>query len=189
MSDITVILDAMGRGTSGASEELLPLVYDELRRRACRLLSHEAPGQTLQATALVHEAWLRLGRESERTWSNRVHFFRAAAQAMRRILVERARRKGSLRHGGGRERVNIDDVDVKAAALSDRLLLIDEALSRLEIQDPESAWITILKFYGGFTNREIADIQVVTERTVERQWAYARTRLFKLVVECESCES
>lgn len=186
MSDITVILDAMGTGRAGASEELLPLVYDELRRQASRLLSREAPGQTLQATALVHEAWLRLGRGTERSWSNRVHFFRAAAQAMRRILVERARRKGSLKHGGDRERLNIDDVDVKVASLSDRLLMIDEALTRLEIEDPDTAWITILKFYGGFTNREIAGIQGVTERTVERHWAYAKTRLYKLVIECES---
>jgi len=185
MSEITVLLDAVVRGEGAASEELLPLVYDELRRLASGLLLREAPGQTLQATSLVHEAWLRLVGAGDRNWNNRAHFFRVAAQAMRRIMVDRARRRASLKHGNCRERLNIDDVQLEAARPGERILLIDEALHQLEREDPESAKITVLKFFGGFTNREIARIQGVTERTVERQWAYAKACLFQLISESE----
>ena len=185
MSEITVLLDAVVRGEGAASEELLPLVYDELRRLASGLLLREAPGQTLQATSLVHEAWLRLVGAGDRNWNSRAHFFRVAAQAMRHIMVDRARRRASLKHGNGRERLNIDDVQLEAARPDERILLIDEALHQLEREDPESAKITVLKFFGGFTNREIARIQGVTERTVERQWAYAKTCLFQLINESE----
>src|SRR5450756_923621 len=126
MSDITLLLDSVARGESSASEDLLPLVYDELRRLASARMAGEAAGQTLQATALVHEAWLRLVKVEGRTWRNRAHFFRSAAQAMRRILVDRARHKLSLKRGGGLERVSIDDVDLAATTTDDRVLLVDQ---------------------------------------------------------------
>jgi len=181
MSDVTLLLEAVGRGERGASEELLPLVYDELRHLAASRMSREGGGQTLQATALVHEAWLRMAGQKERTWNNREHFFRVAALAMRRILVDRARHKASLKCGGNAERLNIDDLDLCETPSDDRILLIDDALSRLEGEDPESARIVTLKFFGGFTNKEIAGTLGVTERTVERRWAYARACLFRLI--------
>jgi RNA polymerase sigma factor (TIGR02999 family) len=183
-NEVTLLLEGLARGDGTASEELLPLVYEELRSRASRLLAREAAGQTLQATALVHEAWLRLVGAGDRNWNNRVHFFRVAALAMRRILVDRARYKASVKHGSGHERVNIKDVELEAAQPDERILLIDEALTRLEEVDPESAKLTTLKFFGGFTNREVAEIQGVTERTIERKWAYAKASLFKLIKEC-----
>jgi len=184
--EITLLLDAVGRGEAAASEELMPLVYDELRRLASGLLVRETPGVTFQATSLVHEAWLRLAGAGDRNWNNRAHFFRVAAQAMRRILVDRARQKASVKYGSGRAQLNIDDFDLEAARPDDRILMIDAALDRLEEEDPESARITTLKFFGGFTNREIAKIDGVTERTVERQWAYAKACLFDLIGEIEA---
>jgi RNA polymerase sigma factor (TIGR02999 family) len=181
MSDITLLLDAISRGESHASEDLLPLIYDELRRLAAARMAGEAAGQTLQPTALVHEAWLRLVNEGGRTWKNRAHFFRAAAQAMRRILVDRARQKLSLKRGSGGEKVAIEDMDLPAATIDDRILLVDENLERLEAEDPESARIVSLKFFGGLTNKEVARILGVTERSVERQWAYAKTCLFEMI--------
>jgi RNA polymerase sigma factor (TIGR02999 family) len=183
MSEITLVLQAMGRGESRASEELLPLVYDELRQLATARMAHEAAGQTLQPTALVHEAWLRLVTEGDRTWQNRAHFFRAAAQAMRRILVDRARHKSSLKCGGDRERLNIEDLDLAAATPDDKVLLIDDALARLESEDPESARVITLKFFGGLTNKEVAKTLGVTERTVEREWAYAKASLYRMIQE------
>jgi RNA polymerase sigma factor (TIGR02999 family) len=185
MSDITLVLDAINRGERQASEELLPLVYDELRRLASARMAGEAAGQTLQPTALVHEAWLRLVSEEGRTWRNREHFFRTAALAMRRILVDRARHKLSLKRGAGGERVPLEDVDIAAATTDDRVLLADQNLERLEKEDPESARIITLKFFGGLTNKEVAGILGVTERTVERQWVYAKACLFKLMQEEE----
>lgn len=176
-----MLLDAAGRGEGEASAELLPLVYDELRHLATARMAAESGMQTLQPTALVHEAWLRLFTQNERTWNNRAHFFRVAALAMRRILVDRARHKSSLKGGANAERLNIEDLDLYAAAPDDRILMIDEALTRLERDDPESARIVTLKFFGGFTNREIAETLDVAERTVERQWAYARTCLFRMI--------
>jgi RNA polymerase sigma factor (TIGR02999 family) len=181
MSDITLLLDAISRGESHASEDLLPLIYDELRRLATARMAGEAAGQTLQPTALVHEAWLRLVNEGGRTWKNRAHFFRAAAQAMRRILVDRARQKLSLKRGSGGEKVAIEDMDLPAATIDDRILLVDENLARLEAEDPESARVVSLKFFGGLTNKEVARILGVTERSVERQWAYAKTCLFEMI--------
>lgn len=183
MSAITLMLQAAGRGESRASEELLPLVYDELRHVAEARLALESAGQTLQPTALVHEAWLRLTTEGDRTWQNRAHFFRAAALAMRRILVDRARHKLSLKNGGGRERVDIEKLDLTAVTPDDKVLLVDEALNRLEAEDPESARIVSLKFFGGLTNLEVAKTLRVTERTVERQWAYAKACLYKIIQE------
>ena len=181
MSEITLLLDAIARGESHASEDLLPLIYDELRRLAATRMAGEAAGQTLQPTALVHEAWLRLVTEQGRTWRNRAHFFRAAAQAMRRILVDRARQKLSLKRGGGLEKVAIDYMDIPASTVDDRVLLVDQSLERLEKEDPESARVITLKFFGGLTNREVAKILGITERSVERQWAYAKTCLFEMI--------
>lgn len=183
VSDLTLILDAVSRGEQTASEDLLPLVYDELRRLASAQMAGEAAGQTLQPTALVHEAWLRLVKEEGRTWRNRAHFFRTAALAMRRILVERARHKLSLKCGVGRERVALEDVDLAAAVADDRVLMVDQNLERLEKEDPESARVITLKFFGGLTNQEVAQILGVTERSVERQWAYAKACLFELMRE------
>lgn len=183
MSDLTLLLDSVQRGDTSASAELLPLVYDELRHLASARMARESAGHTLQPTALVHEAWLRLARPGERPWNNRTHFFRAAAQAMRRILVDRARTKSSLRHGANCQHLELDDDQLAATTPDDRVLLVDEALDRLESTDPESARIITLKFFGGFTNREIAELLGVTERTVERQWAYARACLLDLMRE------
>ena len=183
MSDVTQILQAVSHGECNASEELLPLVYDELRRLASARMAGEAAGQTLQPTALVHEAWLRLVQEDGRTWCNRAHFFRAAALAMRRILVDRARHKLSLKRGAGGERVPLEEVDIAEVTTDDRVLLVDQSLERLEKEDPDSARIITLKFFGGLTNKEVAGILGVTERTVERQWVYAKACLFKLMQE------
>ena len=181
MSEVTQVLSAIEQGDLQAADELLPLVYDELRRLAAQRLAHESSGQTLQPTALVHEAWLRLVNEGGRTWKNRAHFFRAAAQAMRRILVDRARQKLSIKRGSGGEKIAIDEIDLPAATVDDRVLLVDQNLERLEADDPESARIVSLKFFGGLTNKEVARILGVTERSVERQWAYAKASLLAMI--------
>jgi RNA polymerase sigma factor (TIGR02999 family) len=185
MSDITLLLESVGRGEQAASAELLPLVYDELRHLASARMARESAGHTLQPTALVHEAWMRLVKPGDRKWNNRAHFFRAAAQAMRRILVDRARLKSSIKRGSNPERLNLDDLALAATTPDDRVVLVDEALGRLEQQDPDSARIVTLKFFGGFTNREIAETLGVTERTVERQWAYARACLLELMQDAD----
>ena len=183
MNDVTLILQAVGRGEKQASEELLPLVYDELRRLAAIRMARESAGQTLQPTALVHEAWVRLVEDGSRSWENRAHFFGAAAEAMRRILIERARRKARLKHGGGLERVNLEDWDV-AESLPDELVLqLDEALERLKAAYPEVAQVVLLKFYGGLTNEEIVEITRTSVSTVKRQWNYAKAWLFNSVSE------
>ena len=181
MSDITQALLAVGRGESKASEDLLPLVYEELRRLAAVRMAQEAAGQTLQPTALVHEAWLQLVGAGDRTWQNRAHFFGAAADAMRRILIDRARRKSALKHGDGQVRLNIDEVELAAASPDDNVLIINEAVERLEEEDPEQARVVILKFFGGLTNREVAESLGISERSVDRQWACAKVRLFRWI--------
>lgn len=183
MSDITLVLQAIGRGESRAADELLPLVYEELRRLASAQMAGEAAGQTLQPTALVHEAWLRLVKDEDRTWNNREHFFRAAALAMRRILVDRARHKLSLKAGAGGEKVPLEDLNLAAATTDDRVLLVDQSLDRLEKEDPESARLINLKFFCGLTNKEVAEVLGVSERSVDRQWAYAKACLFELMQE------
>ena len=175
---ITTVLQAADSRGSGC-EALLPLVYQELRQMAAARMAQEAAGQTLQATALVHEAWLRLFNGNARVWQNRQHFFAAAAQAMRRILIERARRKLSLKRGAGREILNIDDLNIAESPPDERILLIDEALERLQAKDPELAKIVTLKFFGGLTNAEVADMMGVTERTVDNKWAFAKAWLMK----------
>jgi RNA polymerase sigma factor (TIGR02999 family) len=177
MSEVTLLLGEMTKAEGSAGDELLPLVYDELRSLAASHLSREDAGQTLQPTALVHEAWLRLAKGQERKWNDRQHFFRVAALAMRRILVDRARHKSTLKSGSRAKRLDIDQLELCVAAPDERILLIDEALTRLESDDPESAQIVTLKFFGGFTNKEIAEALGVVERTVERHWAYAKACL------------
>jgi RNA polymerase sigma factor (TIGR02999 family) len=179
MSQVTLILQAIERGEKHSSEELIPLVYDELRRLAAGRLATEPAGQTLQPTALVHEAWMRLLGEQAQTWENRAHFFAAAAEAMRRIMIERARRKSRIKHGGGQQRVNIEKIDIADALPDEKVLLVDEALERLEKEDPETAQIVKLRFFGGLNNDEIAKITGKSGRTVRRQWDYAKAWLFK----------
>ena len=176
---VTLGLQALRQGDGRASTDLLPLVYDELRRLAAMRMAQESTEQTLQATALLHEAWLRLVGDGDRTWQNRAHFYGAAAEAMRRILVENARRKSRLNRGGGMVRLNVEDLELHAASPDEKVLLMDEALEKLEAEDPQKARIVIMKFFGGLTNQEVAENLGVTERTVERQWAYARVWLFQ----------
>lgn len=183
MNDIRKILEAASGATRPAPGELLPLVYDELRNLAARRMSHEGGCQTLQATALVHEAWLRLTGGEDRSWNDRTHFFRAASQAMRHILVDRARSKASLKRGAVRKEIDLQDIAIADSTSDERLLLVDEMMDRLEKEDPESARVITLKFFGGLTNREIAAMDGVAERTIERQWAYAKARLFQMVRE------
>lgn len=180
--DITCMIEAVEeRGAT--SEELLPLVYKELRQLAAARMSAELAGHTLQATALVHEAWLRLFAGPQRCWQNRAHFFGAAAQAMRRILIERARRKLSLKRGGRPHHVCIDDVDLAETLPDERIVWIDEALERLQTADPELARVVMLKFYAGLTNVEVAEILKVTERTVQNKWTFAKAWLLENIRE------
>ncbi len=181
MNDITLILQAVGRGENQASEELLPLVYGELRRLAAGRMAKESAGHTLQPTALVHEAWIRLVEDGSRPWENRAHFFGAAAEAMRRILIDNARRKARIKHGGGQERINLDDLDLAAALPDEKILLMDEALERLRAEDPETAQVVILKFFGGLTNEEIVQCLGSSDRTVRRQWNYAKAWLYNCI--------
>jgi len=181
MNDITQVLDAVARGEKQASEDLLPLVYEELRRLARVRMANEAAGQTLQPTALVHEAWLQLVGEGNRTWQSRAHFFGAASDAMRRILIDNARRKSRLKRGGGQMRVDLDEVDVAVPTPEEEVLQIDDALTKLEKEDPEQARIVVLKFFGGLTNQEVAETLGLGERTVYRHWVCAKARLFRLI--------
>lgn len=164
-----------------AGDRLLPLVYEELRRLAARKMSGENPGQTLQATALVHEAWLRLGGDQQRTWQNQSHFYAAAAEAMRRILIDNARRKGALRHGGDVVRVefNFDELELVAGTDDDRLLALHEALDRLAAHDSVKAELVKLRFFAGLTLPEAAQALDLSEPTAKRYWAYARAWLFR----------
>ena len=165
------------RGESGADGRLLEAVYGELRALAAAKLAGEAPGHTLQPTALVHEAWLRLGGDAQPDWQNRRHFFGAVAEAMRRILIDRARRRRADRHGGGQERVDLEGLDVAAAARSAELLALDEALEQLATTAPEQAEVVKLHFFAGLSFAEIAATLQVSERTAKRWWAFARAWL------------
>jgi RNA polymerase sigma factor (TIGR02999 family) len=185
MSDVTRILNAMERGDAKATDELLPLVYEELRLLAAQKLSHEAPGQTLQATALVHEAYLRLVGDAPQSWENRGHFFAAAAEAMRRILVERARHRQSAKHGGGLQRVALNEALVSANDPKEDLLALDEALGRLAAEDEKLAEVVKLRYFAGLTLSQIAEVMGVTRRTVDRHWALGRAWLYQEMREGE----
>jgi RNA polymerase sigma factor (TIGR02999 family) len=178
MNEVTYILNHIEQGDPQAADKLLPLVYDELRRLAAQKLAHETPGQTLQATALVHEAYLRLvGAEGEQHWENRRHFFAAAAEAIRRILVDRARRKKRCKHGGNRQRVDLEDRDVPVPPPTDEILALDEALTRLGEEDPAAAQVVQLHFFAELSIEQIAEMLGVSRATAYRQWAYARAWL------------
>ena len=178
MSDVTHILDAIGKGDPQAADELLPLVYEELRRLAAHKMSNEAPGQTLQPTALVHEAWLRLTGNENVKWDGRAHFFGAAAEAMRRILIDNARRKKALRHGGGQHRLDIQEVDVAANTQDDELLALNDALEQLTAKDPQKGELVKLRYFAGLTLQQAAELLAISEPTAKRHWAYARAWLF-----------
>ena len=179
MSDITRILRDIEGGNPKATDELLPLVYEELRRLATQRMAREAPGHTLQPTALVHEAWLRLGGEENRKWDGRGHFFGAAAEAMRRILIEHARKKNTAKRGVDFERVNFESLDVAVLAEGEEFLRLNDALEKLERQDPEAAQVVKLRFFAGATNEEAGRVLGVTGRTAKRYWTFARAWLFE----------
>jgi len=183
MRDVTLILQNVERGDGGAMEELLPLVYNELRNIAAARMTRESAGHTLQPTALVHEAWLRLVNDSDRTWKNRAYFFGAAAEAMRRILIEHARKKAALKHGGGQERLNIDDLELANATPDEKMLLVNDALEQLEANHPERARVVVLKYFGGLTNQEVAETMNIAVRTVNRQLGLREAWLFHKVRE------
>jgi RNA polymerase sigma factor (TIGR02999 family) len=179
MNDVSQILRQIQQGESSAADRLLPLVYDELRKLAAARLAHENPGQTLEATALVHEAYLRLvGDNPEKRWDHRGHFFAAAAEAMRRILVEQARRKRRLRHGGGMQRHGLDEACSFAQSPPDEVLAIDEALTRLASHNPLRAEVVKLRFFAGLTMAEVAQTLGISLPTAERYWRFARTWLY-----------
>src|SRR5262245_16256709 len=171
------VLNAVACGDPAAAENLLPLVYDELRKLAVHKMTNEAAGHTLQPTALVHEAWLRLIHPEDQSFHNRAHFFAAAAEAMRRILIDHARRKSARRHGGGLERVNLEQIDVPEQADEDTLLRIDEALSALAREDCKTAELVKLRFFSGMRVEEAALALGVTDRTARRYWRFARAWL------------
>ena len=177
MSKVTVLLEAAGSGDPKAADQLLPLVYEELRKLAAAKMTFENPGQTLQATALVHEAWLRLAGDDHRKWNDRTHFFAAAAEAMRRILVDNARRKRTQRHGGGLPPVELTDIAVETEHKDDQLLEVSEALDKLAAIEPQKAELVKLRYFVGMTIEEAAQVLGISERTAKRQWAYARAWL------------
>ena len=177
MNDVTQILNAIEAGDPQAADELLPLVYDELRRRAAAQLAHEKPGQTLNATALVHEAYLRL--VGAQRFDSRRHFFAAAAEAMRRILVENARRKARLKHRGDRHRLELEKVELAKCKLSDDILAVDEALKLLATEEPDPAKLVTLRYFAGLTIDEAADAMEISVRTANRHWAFAKAWLFQ----------
>jgi RNA polymerase sigma factor (TIGR02999 family) len=183
MSDITLMLRAVQRGEKQVSEDLLPLVYEELRELAAARMARETAGHTLQPTALVHEAWLRLVKDGDRTWQNRAYFFAAAAEAMRRILVEHARRKARLKYGGGQERLNVEDLNLAESTPDEKILLVNDALEQLEAEHPERARIVVLKYFSGLTNKEVGETLGLSERSVDRHWVCAKAWLFRRIQE------
>ena len=177
MKDATVMLAAIEAGDSKAAEQLLVLVYDELRRLAASKIAGEAPGQTLQPTALVHEAWLRLVGDQSPSFKDREHFFRASAEAMRRILIDRARRKHTKRHGGGYQRVDFDAFDVATPAVDDQLLAVNEALDKLALEHPVQAELVKLRYFAGLTNEEVSQVLRISLSTAKNYWTFARAWL------------
>ena len=179
MSDVTRILNAIEQGDTKAADKLLPLVYEELRRLAARKMSQEAPGQTLQATALVHEAYIRLVGSEGRDWKGRTHFVAAAAEAMRRILIDTARRKKSLKHGGDHRRIDLENLVLSSHndALSDDLIALDEALEKLAEESKIEADLVKLRYFAGLTGKQAAELLGISRSTADEHWAYARARL------------
>jgi len=177
MSDATVMLAAIDAGDPNAAERLLVLVYDELRRLAASKLANEAPGQTLQPTALVHEAWLRLVGDQNPSFKDRTHFFRASAEAMRYILIDRARRKKTERHGGGYQRVDFEDFNMASPAVDDQVLAVDEALDKLALEHPVQADVVKLRYFAGLTNEEISEVLGISVSTVKNYWTFSRAWL------------
>jgi RNA polymerase sigma factor (TIGR02999 family) len=177
MSDATVMLAAIKAGDSKAAEDLLVLVYDELRRLAASKLAYELPGQTLQPTALVHEAWLRLVGDKSPSFNDREHFFRASAEAMRRILIDRARRKHTRRHGGEYQRVDLDGFDLAAPAADDQLLAVNEALDKFALEHPIQAELVKLRYFAGMTNEEVSQVLGISVSTAKNYWNFSRAWL------------
>ncbi|MHC4750798.1 MAG: ECF-type sigma factor [Planctomycetota bacterium] len=183
MSDVTRILNAIEQGDAGATEKLLPLVYEELRFLAAQKMAQEPPGQTLQATALVHEAYIRLVGAEALNWSGRTHFFAAAAEAMRRILIDNARRKQRLKRGGGQHKVNLNDEELAVEGPSDNLIALDEALVKLAEIDKVKADLVKLRYFAGLTLEQAAGVLKLPERTAKRYWAHARAWLYRQVTD------
>ncbi len=184
MHEVTRLLGAIEQGEPQAAEQLLPLVYDALRRLAAEKMAQERPGQTLQATALVHEAYIRLvGSEKAQAWNSRGHFFAAAAEAMRRILVERARRKGAAKRGGGRVKIDLDDALATVDARADEVLALDEAVEELGRHDAEAAELVKLRFFAGLTHQEAAQALGMGRRQADRLWALARAWLYRQIAD------
>ena len=179
MSDVTRILAAIEQGDARAADELLPLVYQELRRLAAQKMSHERPGQTLQATALVHEAYIKLVGSQEQNFSGRTHFFAAAAEAMRRILIDNARRKQRLKHGGGQQKIDLDDGCMEIEDPSEQIIALDEALTRLAAEHPIKADLVKLRYFAGLTIEQAAKILEISPTTAKRHWVYARAWLYR----------
>ena len=179
MSDATVMLAAIEKGDRQAAEQLLVLVYDELRRLAASRLAQESPGQTLQPTALVHEAWLRLVGDQNPSFNDRTHFFRASAEAMRRILIDRARRKKTQRHGGGYQRIQFEDFDLAAPSADDQLLAMNEALDKLALEHPIQAELVKLRYFAGMTNEEVSKVLGISVSTAKNYWTFSRAWLLK----------
>lgn len=177
MSDATVMLAAINSGDPKAAEELLVIVYDELRRLAASKLAMEAPGQTLQPTALVHEAWLRLVGDQSRSFKDREHFFRASAEAMRRILIDRARRKQTQRHGGAYQRVDFEGLDPAAPVADDQLFAVNEALDKFELEHHVQAELVKLRYFAGLTNEEVSEVMGISVSTVKNYWTFSRAWL------------
>lgn len=182
MSELTRILKAKARGEPDAGR-LLALVYDELRRLAARKMAQESGAQTLQPTALVHEAWLRLGGDEQPTWENRTHFFCAAAEAMRRILIDRARSKQARRHGGGQQRLDVDALEITAPMKDDELLAVDEALDRFSQHAPQKAELVKLRYFTGMGLKEAGQVLGISEPTAVRWWTYSKTWLYQAIQE------
>jgi RNA polymerase sigma factor (TIGR02999 family) len=181
VTQVTQILTRLQQGDAGAADELLGVVYDELRQLAARKMAAEAPGHTLQPTALVHEAWLRLGGPDPTPWRNRAHFFGAAAEAMRRILIDHARERHAQRRGGGKECVDIGTVELAAPGSDEEVLMVHDALERLAAEDPRKAEVVKLRYFAGLTNDEIAAALDLSVATVKREWDYARAWLFAAI--------
>jgi RNA polymerase sigma factor (TIGR02999 family) len=189
MSDVTQILSAIEQGDPQAAEQLLPLVYEELRRLAARKMAQESPDHTLQATALVHEAYLRLvAVDQVQRWHSRGHFFAAAAEAIRRILVENARKKDRLRHGGGFKRIDLERADSLTDDPADDLLSLDEALTRFAVLEPEKAELVKLRYFAGYSIDEVADLLGISRTTAKRHWAYARAWLLAALYDADSAQ-